>query len=188
MPEAEAKAAARSPSPFRLRLRRFRQLNRGYYSFLFLTGLYLLSFLNPLFINSKALVVRYHGSTYFPLWSFHEGKEFGQTEVGGRPHFGEANYRELRRMFREEGEGNWVLLPLYPYHPNETLLTRPGEPPSWEHWLGTDTLGRDIFARLAYGFRLSMTFALFVTALTYALGIASGALLGYFGGRVDLYG
>ena len=64
----------------------------------------------------------------------------------------------------------------------------PGRAPHRGRWLGTDTLGRDLFARLAYGYRFSLTFALVVTLLTYALGIASGALLGYFGGRLDLYG
>lgn len=84
-----------------------------------------------------------------------------------------------------------MLLPPYPYHPNESLLYLPGSPPhppSWDHWLGTDDRGRDIFARLVYGFRTSATFALFVTGLSYLLGVSAGAVLGYFGGRTDIVG
>jgi microcin C transport system permease protein len=85
-------------------------------------------------------------------------------------------------------------MPPYPYHPNESLLTEPdlqGEPPhspSRRHWFGTDDRGRDVFVRLAYGFRISIGFALAVVALAYAIGIAVGSVLGFFGGKVDLVG
>lgn len=181
----------KSESYFWRRLRKFRRLKRGYYSFVVLTTLYVLSLLNPLLVNNKALVVRYEGRFFFPLFAFHEGQEFGQTEVRGEPHFGEADYRALQQQFADADEGNWALMPPYPYHPNESLLFTEGappHPPSREHWLGTDDRARDIFSRLAYGFRISMNFALFVTTLSYALGAVCGALLGYFGGRLDMYG
>lgn len=184
-------AAVRSASLFRLRLRRFRRLRRGYYSFLLLVGLYILSLLNGLLINNRALLVRCQGRYHVPLWSYYEGAQFGQTEVRGEKHFGEADYRELAHQFRSAGQGDWVLLPPYPYHPNESLLYkegRPPHPPSREHWLGTDNRGRDIFARLAYGFRISMNFALVVTGMSYLVGVVAGAGLGYFGGRLDIYG
>jgi microcin C transport system permease protein len=166
-------------------------MRRGYYAFLVLVVAYTLSLLSPLLINSKALVVRYQGSWYFPLLTHYQGEFFGQTHAYGERNLGECEYRELRRQFAAAGSGDWVLLPPYPYHPNESLLHMPGvppHPPSREHWLGTDDRARDIFARLVYGFRTSLTFALVVTGLSYLLGVSTGACLGYFGGRLDTYG
>ncbi len=182
---------AKSVSPFRLRLRRFRRIKRGYYSFLLLAGLYIVSLFNVVLVNNKAIVVRYEGQYYFPFFKWYSGEFFGQTHAYGERNIGECEYRELKRQFSEADEGNWVLLPPYPYHPNEMLLQVAGSPPHWpssQHWLGTDDRGRDIFARLVYGFRTSMTFALIVTAMSYSFGIICGACLGYFSGRLDTYG
>ncbi|MGH9786818.1 MAG: ABC transporter permease subunit [Terriglobia bacterium] len=170
---------------FRKRLRKFRALQRGYYSFLILTAAYGISFLLPLLINNRALIVQYEGRFYFPLVRYYPASEFGQES------FGEPNYRALAETFRERGGGNWAILPPYPYSPTESLLDLPGfppHPPSREHLFGTDDRGRDIFARLAYGFNVSMTFALLVLAFSYAIGIAVGAALGYFGGKLDILG
>jgi microcin C transport system permease protein len=85
-------------------------------------------------------------------------------------------------------------MPPYPFHPNESLLLErdlqgePPHPPTGRHWLGTDDRGRDVFARLAYGFRISITFALAVVALSYAIGITVGAVFGFFGGKTDIIG
>src|SRR5262249_6554943 len=84
-----------------------------------------------------------------------------------------------------------VLLPPYPYGPNEALLEIPGtppHPPSLQHPFGTDDRGRDVLVRLAYGFNISMTFSVLVTATGLLAGVVVGALLGYFGGRVDILG
>ncbi|MEZ5974489.1 MAG: ABC transporter permease subunit [Planctomycetota bacterium] len=85
-----------------------------------------------------------------------------------------------------------MLLAPYAYHPNESLMREldgePPHPPSGEHWLGTDNRGRDVLARLVYGFRISLTFALGVVLLSYTLGMAVGAILGFFGGKVDIFG
>ncbi|MFV2065622.1 MAG: ABC transporter permease subunit [Pirellulales bacterium] len=180
-----------SPSLLRLRLRKFRRLRRGYYSFLILIGFYALTMFNALLISNKALIVQYGGHYYFPVFSYHEGTRFGQTEVRGKRHYGETDYRALKDQFASEAEGNWVLLTPYPYSPNESLLYLPGSPPhgpSQRHWFGTDDRGRDILARLVYGFRISMNFALFVTILSYLSGTLCGAALGFFGGRLDIYG
>jgi len=177
--------STRSESIVRRRLRKFRRLKRGYYAFLLITGAYALSFLLPLFIGSTALAVRYQGALYFPILTFQTATTFGQQAIG------EPNYRELKETFAAEGKGNWVLMPLYPYGQNEPLLDVPGSPPhapSARHLFGTDDRGRDVLVRLAYGFNISMTFAAFVTVIGMALGIAAGALLGYFGGRVDMFG
>jgi microcin C transport system permease protein len=184
-PPPEAPPERPSVSIFRKRLRKFRSIKRGYYSFLILTFAYGISFLLPLLINNRALMVRYDGRFYFPLVRYYPASEFGQES------FGEPNYRALAETFRAEGGSNWAILPPYPYSPTESLLDLPGfppHPPSREHLFGTDDRGRDIFARLAYGFNVSMTFALLVLAFSYAIGITVGAALGYFGGKLDILG
>jgi microcin C transport system permease protein len=178
-----------SVSVFQRRWRKFKTMRRGWYSFLLLISCYLVSFLNPLLINSRALVVKYNGEYYFPAFGKHyEARDLGQRRIG------EAQYRDLKKQYEQQGEGNWVLLPPYPYHPNESLLTDPSLPgspphsPSRRHWMGTDDRGRDVFARLVYGFRVSITFGLGVLGLAYLVGMIVGASFGFFGGRVDIYG
>jgi microcin C transport system permease protein len=176
---------SRSESIFRKRLRKFRRLRRGYYSFLLIVGAYLFSFLLPLVANNKALVVRYNGRYYFPIGSYYSATQFGQTLIG------EADYRALKQQFATAKNGNWVLLPAYAYGPNEALLDvsgTPPNPPSAAHPMGTDDRGRDVLVRLAYGFNISMTFAIVVTIVGEGLGIAIGAMLGYFGGKLDILG
>jgi microcin C transport system permease protein len=104
---------------------------------------------------------------------------------------GEPNYRELKKKFAQDGNGNWVVLPLYPYNATESLLDLPGSPPhapSSEHIFGTDDRARDVFARLAYGFNVSLTFGLLVLGVSYSFGISVGAALGYFAGKIDILG
>ncbi|MBX2802009.1 MAG: ABC transporter permease subunit [Myxococcales bacterium] len=184
-------------SVFRKRWRKFQKLKRGWYSFLILTFAFALSFLNPFFINNRALVVHYEGTTRFPVLESMpfvpgtghiEAKELGQRVIG------EARYRQLKKQYAKEDAGNWVLLPPYPFSPIESLLTDPeleGNPPhapSTRHWMGTDDRGRDVFSRLVYGFRISMMFGLGVLIAAYAIGTTVGAILGYFGGIVDIVG
>jgi microcin C transport system permease protein len=116
---------------------------------------------------------------------FYRASEFGQQAIG------EPDYRALRDEFARQDAGNWVLMPLYPYSPNESLLDQPGSPPhapSREHLFGTDDRGRDVLVRLAYGFNISVTFAVLVMLIAYSVGITVGALIGYFAGRLDLLG
>ncbi|MFN0057308.1 MAG: ABC transporter permease subunit [Planctomycetota bacterium] len=167
---------------------RFRAAKLGWYSFLLLGGAYALSFLAPLVINQRALAVRYNGEWFFPIVSgYHEAKKFGQVE-----RYGECNYRALQREFDARGGANRVVLPLYPFQPNESLLQElPGSPPhspNYSNWLGTDDRGRDVLARLVYGFNISMTFALGVVGIAYLIGVVVGAILGMCGGLVDLIG
>jgi microcin C transport system permease protein len=174
-----------SESLFRKRLRKFRRLKRGYFSFLAIVIAYAVSFFLPFLANNIALVVHYNGGFYFPLASYHSASEFGQSA------FGDPDYRALKGTFAQEHNGNWVLMPLVPYGPNESLLDLPGtppNPPSAAHPFGTDDRGRDVLVRLAYGFNISLTFALLVTFVGNVTGIAVGASLGYFGGRVDIFG
>lgn len=168
------------------KLRRFRQIKRGYYSFLALAGLLVLLGLGELLINSRALLVKYEGELYFPTYTaFHPGTDFGLDYAY------ETNYRELQRKFAAEGGDNWVLMPLVPYNPYENHA--PGGiftplPPSADnqHYLGTDTTSRDILARLFYGTRIALLFAMAFTACVYLVGISIGCAMGYFGGVFDL--
>ncbi len=103
------------------------------------------------------------------------------------------NHRVLRNIFEEQKRGDWIILAPYPYGPNENLLDELGDrnPPTGpdrKNFLGTDDRGRDVFARLIYGFRIYMTFAMLLTISSYIIGILFGAILGYYGGKVDFLG
>ncbi len=178
-------AASASESILRRRLRKFRRIRRGYWSFLFIAVAYLVSFSLPYVMNSTAFLVRYEGHYYVPALTFYPAAAFGQEA------FGEADYRALKAQFEEAGGDNWVLMPPYSYGPNESLFDLQGvppHPPSWEHPFGTDDRGRDVLVRLAYGFNISLTFALLVMLIANGVGIVVGAMLGYLSGKVDLLG
>ena len=167
-------------------LRRFREIKRGYYSFLFLVGLLALLSFGELLVNSRALIVNYDDTLYFPTYSdFHAGTDFGMD------YDYEVNYRDLKEKFSQEGGDNWVLMPAVPYNPLENHA--PGgvfkpSPPSLSdrHILGTDTTSRDILARLFYGTRIALWFSIAFMLAVYAIGITIGCAMGYFGGVFDL--
>jgi microcin C transport system permease protein len=185
VPGQSAVTTGRSESIFRRRFRKFRRIRRGYWSFLLITTAYIVSFFLPLLMNGTALVVKYRDTYYFPILRYHPASEFGQQA------FGEPDYRALKAEFAQSNQGNWVLMPLTPYGPNEALLDLtqvPPNPPSATHPFGTDDRGRDVFVRLAYGFNISMTFAILVTLFSESMGAMVGATLGYFGGKLDIIG
>ena len=166
------------------RWEKFKTLKRGYYSLIILLITYGISFFLPLLINNRALIVKYNGDYYFPAFSgYVSGETFNQDVPG------EARYRKLKNEFREDGNGNWVLLPPYPYSPFEDITfegNKMYQPPSSLHWMGTDNTGRDVFARLCYAFNISISFALLLTIINYIIGILIGGAMGYFGGKFDL--
>jgi microcin C transport system permease protein len=170
----------------RRKLQRFRSLKRGYGSFLVLCGLLLMAAFGELLVGSRALIVKYRGNYYFPTYTaFHPGTDFGED------YSYETDYRKLRERFAAGHRGDWVLLPPVPYNPYENSFEEgvyPPTPPSLSrrHLLGTDTTGRDVLARLFYGFRIAMIFSLLFLVLVYVVGIAIGCAMGYFGGAFDL--
>ena len=104
----------------------------------------------------------------------------------------ETNYRDLAKRFKAEGNGNWILMPLIPYNPYENDLKEnefPPYPPSIQdqHYLGTDTTGRDILARLVYGFRIAIFFSLLLLVVNYTIGVSIGSAMGFWGGKFDLF-
>ncbi len=171
------------------KLRRFREIKRGYYSFVILSVLTVLSLFAELLINDKPLLIKYEGQLMFPTYgSVMLGSDFGlEGAAANIP----VNYRELARQFEAEDEGNFIVMPPVPYNPYENTevdgLFRAAPPDfATKHFLGTDTTGRDILARLFYGFRTAILFAIAFTVLTYLIGIALGCMMGYFGGLFDL--
>ena len=168
---------------------RFRTIKRGYYSLLAVAGLLVVSVFAELLVNNRALVVKYQGEYYFPTYgAFVPGDTFG---LGYRY---ETNYRELKAALASRGStaaDDWVLLPIVPFSPYETDFRPDAFPPyppsiAAQHYLGTDVTGRDILARLVYGFRLAMAFAMILLACNYIVGIALGCAMGFWGGLFDL--
>ena len=183
-------APAEAPlSVLQRRWKKFKTLKRGWYSFQILVFLYLSSFLLPFLVSSDAICARYQGEWHFPVFGgYHQARDFGQDQVG------EVSWRDLQEQYYFESEDNFVLLAPYPYDPLENLLHesnlkgQPPHAPNAYHILGTDDRGRDVFARLIYGFRTSITFALGVIIISYIIGMTVGACFGYFSGRVDFWG
>jgi len=169
------------------KIRRFRSIRRGYWSFLLFLAMIVLALAAELLINSRAVVVRYEGQYFFPT--------YGDIIPGNRFGFEydyETNYRDLARRFAAEDRGNWVLLPPVPYNAYENDLKTDAYPPfppslTDRHYLGTDNVGRDVLARLVYGFRIAIFFSLLLLTANYTIGVAIGSAMGYWGGTFDLF-
>ena len=169
------------------KLKRFRSIKRGYYSFITILFLILITLFAELFINNRALIVSYEGDWYFPTY----GKLIPGITFGLEYDY-ETNYRELAAHFKAQGDGNWALMPIVPYDPYENDFKENGFPPfrpsiKEKHYLGTDTTGRDILARLVYGFRIAISFSLLLLVFNFAIGISIGCAMGFWGGKFDLF-
>ena len=165
---------------------RFKSIKRGYYSALILLGLLILSCGTELLVNNRGLIVSYHGKLYFPTYgAFIPGTTFGL----GYDY--ETNYRDLAQQLSARDQRGWVLMPPVPYSAFENDLRESAYPPyppslTTQHYLGTDTTGRDVVARLLYGFRIAIAFSLVLLACNYLIGIAVGCAMGFWGGAFDL--
>ncbi len=167
----------------RRRLHNFRANRRGFWSLWIFGVLFGLSLLAEGIANDRPLVVRFDGAFYFPVLRAYPETAFG----GAFPT--EAVYRDpaVIGMIREKG---WLLWPPIPFRYdtiNYDLPVPAPAPPSRVNWLGTDDQGRDLTARLIYGFRISVLFGLTLTVLSSVIGIIAGAVQGYFGGLTDLW-
>ena len=162
---------------------KFKSQKTGYFSLCFLLVLFVLSLGAELLSNDKPLIAHYQGRTLFPLL-----QDVPEVDLGGdfqTP----TDYLDPFIQSQFAKPGNWAIFPPNRYHyrsVNYFAKAPNPSPPSAENWLGTDEQGRDLLARLLYGFRLSMLFGLGVTLLTTLIGASLGALQGYFGGKVDL--
>ena len=164
------------------RLRTFKANRRGYWSLWIFSALFLVTLFAEVVSNDKPLLVRYDGEFYFPILHAYPETVFdGFFET-------EADYSdaEVRELIEAKG---WILWPLIPFSFDTVcydLPTPAPSPPTARHWLGTDDQARDVVARLIYGFRISVLFGLALTVFSSVIGIAAGAVQGYFGGRIDL--
>jgi microcin C transport system permease protein len=173
----------RSVSPRRLAWQRFRANRLGYGSLVIFVALFGFSLLAEVLSNDKPLIARYHGHWYAPIV-----QNLPETTFGGdfdTP----TDFLDPFIQAQFEQRGNWAFYPINPYH-HSTLnyfAKQPNPaPPSSDNWLGTDDRGRDVMARLLYGFRLSILFALALTFFGTVIGLLTGALQGFFGGKTDL--
>jgi microcin C transport system permease protein len=165
------------------RWRRFRSHRRGIVSLWIFCSLFLLSMAAELISNDKPLLVSYQEALYFPLLV-----NYPETTFGGDFET-EADYKDPYLVEILNSNGNWMVFPLNPhrYDSINTELTHPApSPPDGVNLFGTDDRARDVLARLIYGFRLSVLFALSLTLIGVVLGILAGAVQGYFGGKTDL--
>lgn len=158
-------------------------MKRAWWALWILLGAFVLSLFSEHLANDRPLLLRYEGRFYFPTLKFHSGETFG-----GR-YRTEADYRALRADRRFQEKGGWMVFPLIPHnplHPYLNLEGAPPHPPSRLHWIGTDGSARDVSARLLYGFRTCMLFALSLVVVGAVFGILIGGVQGYLGGKTDL--
>ena len=161
----------------------FKKNSRAFWSLLILGTIFIFSLLAEFITNDRPLVVKYQDNYYFPIFKTYSEQIFG----GDFP--SPADYRDPYIKEQIESKG-WMLFPTLPYSFNTVdynLKTPTPSAPTSKHWLGTDDEGRDIVARILYGLRLSLVFAVILTTISSVLGIVSGAIQGYFGGKVDLF-
>ena len=162
---------------------RFKRNRLGFWSLIAFCTLVLLSLFAEVISNDRPLLVRYQGEFYVPVLKDYSEKTFGGDF--------EASTDYLDPFIRERlnSNGNWALFAPNPYGPKTlNYFAKAPNPsgPTRENWLGTDDRGRDLLAQLIYGFRVSVLFALALTAIGTVLGIVTGAIQGFFGGKTDL--
>ncbi len=165
------------------RWQNFKANRRGYWSLWIFLILFFVSLGSELIANSNPLLIKFDGGYYVPVI-----KEYPETVFGGEFETG-ADYRDPFVKELIENKGGWILWPPIRYSYNTINLNLPvpaPAPPSAENWLGTDDQGRDVVARLLYGFRISVLFGLTLTIISSLVGVVAGAVQGYFGGWVDL--
>ena len=172
----------RSPMTQR-RWRNFKANRRGYWSLWIFLALFGVSLFSELIANDRPLLIKFDGAYYLPLLA-----DYPETIFGG---FFEtpADYRDPYVQTLIQEKDGWLIWPLIPFYYDTINLNLPvpaPAPPSTVNWLGTDDQGRDVVARLLYGFRISILFGLTLTILSSIIGVTAGALQGYFGGWTDL--
>ncbi len=178
----------RPPRPSRLnqeRWRRFKANRRGFVSLWVFTALFGLSLFAEVLANDKPLAVHVGGRWLFPVL-----RQYSETDLGGQLPTA-ADFRDPYMQRLLAGKRALVIWAPIRYSfgtINYDLPSPAPSPPTWQNLLGTDDTGRDVLAELIYGFRLAVLFGLSLTILSSAIGIAAGALQGYYGGLVDLLG
>jgi microcin C transport system permease protein len=164
------------------RIANFKANRRGYISLHIFLALFVLTLFAELLANDRPILIRYEGEFYYPIL-----RAYPETAFGGFFPT-EADYTDpvVQELI---DEGGWAIWPIIPYSYNTVIhdLPQPAPaPPSAQNWLGTDDQARDVVARVIYGFRISVLFGLTLTILSSIVGIAAGAVQGFYGGWLDL--
>jgi microcin C transport system permease protein len=166
----------------RRRLDSFGRNRRGFWSLWIFLAVFLVTLFAEFIANDRPIVVRFEGAWYFPVFT-----DYPETTFGGEfPTAADYHDPAVQKLILAKG---WMIWPLIPFSYdtiNYDLPSPAPSPPSSVNWLGTDDQGRDVLARLIYGFRISVLFGLTLTALSSVVGAAAGAVQGYFGGLIDL--
>src|SRR5699024_11044359 len=162
----------------------FKANQRGYYALWLFMALFTLCLFAEFIANYKPLLVKFDNSYYTPIFKSYPETSFGCLFAS------RADYKDefVRELIEADG---WMLSPPIRFHHssiNYQLTTPSPSKPTKENWLGTDDQGRDVLARIIYGTRISLLFGLLLTLSSSLVGIAAGAIQGYFGGWVDLGG
>jgi microcin C transport system permease protein len=177
------KAPARNAAKIRRRRwERFKKNRRSYVSLWIFATLFVISLFSEFVANDRPILVRYKGRFYFPVFKNYSELVFdGEFDIN-------ADYRDPYMIERIEA-GGWMIRPVIPFSYNTINYNLPSpapSPPSRENWFGSDDRGRDVAARLLYGFRISVLFGLTLTVFSSIIGTALGALQGYYGGLFDI--
>jgi microcin C transport system permease protein len=166
------------------RLQRFKANRRAIWSFWIFSFIFIFTLFAEVVSNERPLIVKYNTEYYFPIFV-----EYTETEFGGEFETA-ADFSDpyILDLINEKG---WHVNTLIPYSNDTIIYDLPSpapSPPTSSNWLGTDDKGRDVVARLIYGFRISVLFGIYLTIFGSIIGIAVGAIQGYYGGKVDLFG
>ena len=192
------------------RWRNFKANRRAFWSLWIFLVLYGVTLCAEFLANDRPVLIKHNGGYYMPIFQFYSEKSFGgdlRTEANYKtpevqclivaagsldcwddPEGIMAEVKAKGTAAGQPVEAGWMIWPVVPYSFNTIVDTggvAPG-PPTAQNWLGTDDTSRDVLARVIYGFRLSVTFALVVVAMTTVIGVIAGAIQGYFGGLTDL--
>jgi microcin C transport system permease protein len=166
----------------RRRIENFRRNRRAWWSFWIFAVVFVLTLFAELIANDKPLLIWFDGGVYTPFLTAYPETEFGGDFAT------EADYRDpfVAELIEEKGWMIWPLIP-FSYDTVNYDLTQPApSPPDAVNWLGTDDQGRDVLARIIYGFRISVLFGFTLTILSAVVGVSFGALQGFYGGWLDL--
>ena len=172
-------------SPYTRFWQRFRRHRISYYCLWIFLVLFVLSLGAEWIANDKPLVLRYRGEWYFPVIFTYLETEFGGDFATA------ADYQDTFLQQHIRDGGGWWIMPPIPFSATSIhyRLAQPApSPPSFDNWLGTDDQGRDLLARMIYGYRLSVVFAAVLTLASALIGVIVGACQGYYGGKIDLIG
>lgn len=166
------------------RLKQFKANKRGFYSLWVFLFLFLLCLSAEFIANDKPLLIGFDGKLYTPVFT-----NYPETAFGG-DFMTEADYRDpfVKDLIAEKQ--GWIIWPpiRFSYDTINYDLPQPApSPPTSENILGTDDQGRDVAARVIYGFRLSVLFGLILTIISSIIGVTAGAFQGYYGGTLDLF-